>query len=68
MKKLLLFICIASMATSQAQVKKTTTTKKANTKMVFTPPKTVAPGLLKNAEDSFSYAIGLEGASYYKSQ
>lgn len=68
MKKLLLFVCIGAMATTQAQVKKTTTTKKTNSKVVSTPQKTVTPGLLKNSVDSFSYAIGLEGASYYKSQ
>jgi FKBP-type peptidyl-prolyl cis-trans isomerase FklB len=67
MKKILIIIC-ASVTVAQAQVKKTTTTKKATNKVVLTPPKTVSDALLKTSVDSFSYAIGLEGASYYKSQ
>ena len=60
MKKILIIICIISVTTAQAQVKKTTTTKIVTTK-------TTVP-VFKNAIDSFSYAIGVEGASYYKSQ
>lgn len=60
MKKILIIICIISITTAQAQVKKTTTTKTVSTK-------TIVP-VFKNAIDSFSYAIGVEGASYYKSQ
>ncbi len=60
MKKTLIIICITSTAFVQAQVKKTTTNK---TVVV----KSTAP-LFKNSIDSFSYAIGLEGASYYRSQ
>lgn len=59
MKKILLIICIATLSTAQAQVKKATTKT--------TTTKTSSP-VFKNAMDSFSYAIGLEGASYYKSQ
>lgn len=58
MKKILLVICITTISIAQAQVKKTA---------VKSTLKTATP-LLKNATDSFSYAIGLEGASYYKSQ
>ena len=60
MKKILSIICITSVTTAYAQVKKTTTTKTVSTK-------TTVP-VFKNSVDSFSYAIGLEGASYYKSQ
>lgn len=66
MKKILIIIC-ALIAVAQAQVKKTTTKKTAD-KIVFTPPKIISDSGLKNSVDSFSYAIGLEGASYYKSQ
>lgn len=60
MKKILI-ICIASVSVAQAQVKKTTTAKSSTTTKTSTP-------VFKNSVDSFSYAIGLEGASYYKSQ
>ena len=60
MKKILLISCICIAAISQAQVKKTTTTKTV-------PAKTVAP-VLKNSLDSFSYAMGVQGANYYKAQ
>jgi FKBP-type peptidyl-prolyl cis-trans isomerase FklB len=60
MKKSIIIICIAMASVAQAQVKKTTTTKPTVTK-------TSAP-IFKSSIDSFSYAIGLEGASYYKSQ
>ena len=60
MKKILLIICIISVTTANAQVKKTTTKKTVTTK-------TAVP-FFKNSVDSFSYAIGVEGASYYKSQ
>ena len=59
MKKILI-ICIATITVAHAQVKKTVTKKTVATKAT-TP-------VFKNATDSFSYAIGLEGASYYKSQ
>src|SRR5215212_330748 len=65
--KTILIICIGIITVAQAQVKKTTTKKTAD-KMVFTPPKVISTTVLKNATDSFSYAIGLEGASYYQSQ
>ncbi len=60
MKNLFIIICIASTIGVKAQVKKTTTNKVVATK-------TASP-LLKNSIDSFSYAIGFEGASYYKLQ
>jgi len=66
MKKILVIICV-SVTAAQAQVKKTTT-KKATEKIVFAPPKVTTSPILKTSIDSFSYAIGLEGASYYKSQ
>ncbi|MDB5222863.1 MAG: hypothetical protein JWN83_1530 [Chitinophagaceae bacterium] len=59
MKKILI-ICIASITVAQAQVKKPVP-KKAVTTTVIAP-------VFKNSIDSFSYAIGLEGASYYRSQ
>ena len=59
MKKILIIICITSVTTAYAQVKKTATKK--NVSPTTTP-------VFKNSVDSFSYAIGLEGASYYKSQ
>lgn len=68
MKKILIIICAALITVAQAQTKKTTTTKKTTGKIVFTPPKIISSPLLKTALDTFSYAIGLEGASYYKSQ
>lgn len=58
MKKILMIICIGSVTLANAQVKKPV--PKVATKAV-TP-------VLKNSTDSFSYAIGMEGASYYKSQ
>lgn len=60
MKKILIIICIVSVSAAHAQVKKTITKKPVITKAT-TP-------VFKNSIDSFSYAIGLEGASYYKSQ
>ncbi|MGI8583632.1 MAG: FKBP-type peptidyl-prolyl cis-trans isomerase [Chitinophagaceae bacterium] len=60
MKKILIIICVIPVAAVQAQVKKTTTKQTVSTKP--TVP------VFKNSIDSFSYAIGLEGASYYKSQ
>lgn len=60
MKKILTIICITSVTFANAQVKKTVTKKTVALK-TSTP-------FFKNSTDSFSYAIGLEGASYYKSQ
>ena len=60
MKKIFIIICITSSAIAHAQVKKNVAAKTLSTK-------TVTP-VFKNSVDSFSYAIGLEGASYYKSQ
>lgn len=60
MKKILFIFCIGMVTISQAQVKKPVAKKPA----VGKP----SPSIFKNSIDSFSYAIGLEGASYYKSQ
>jgi FKBP-type peptidyl-prolyl cis-trans isomerase len=57
---LILIICIASTVIAQAQVKKPITKKATVTK--------ASTAIFKNSTDSFSYAIGLEGAAYYKSQ
>ncbi|MEJ7821631.1 MAG: FKBP-type peptidyl-prolyl cis-trans isomerase [Chitinophagaceae bacterium] len=57
---LILIICIASTVIAQAQVKKPITKKATVTK--------ASTSIFKNSTDSFSYAIGLEGAAYYKSQ
>jgi len=57
---LILIICIASTVICQAQVKKPVTKKAPVTK--------ASTSIFKNSTDSFSYAIGLEGAAYYKSQ
>jgi len=57
---LILIIYIASTAIAQAQVKKPITKKATVTK--------ASTSIFKNSTDSFSYAIGLEGAAYYKSQ
>ena len=65
MKKIVVFFAFVSVGTIQAQIKKTGTTKKiAGTIALKKPVSTV----LKTSIDSFSYAIGLEGASYYKNQ
>lgn len=59
MKNILMaaFLCVA--LSTIAQTKKPVPAKK---------PVTVVAPLLKNSTDSLSYAIGLEGASFYKSQ
>ncbi len=59
MKKILFIIFIISITTAQAQVKKTALKKTVSTTTAL---------VFKNSEDSFSYAIGVEGASYYKSK
>lgn len=64
MKKTLIVLSIFAVATVQAQTKKVTTTKKS----VATTSKSSSTIILKTALDSFSYAIGLEGAAYYKNQ
>ncbi len=61
MKNFILFsICIVSTLNAQSQVKKPVTKKTTVTQ--------TSTSIFKNATDSFSYAIGLEGAAYYKSQ
>jgi FKBP-type peptidyl-prolyl cis-trans isomerase FklB len=69
MKKFLLIICISAVTVAQAQVKKTVVNKTATTKTTSTKTITkISSPVFKNSTDSFSYAIGLEGAAYYKSQ
>ena len=64
MKKTLIICFVAVTFASQAQ------TKKTPVKKVKTVTKTVSKSesAFKNSVDSFSYALGLEGAAYYKSQ
>jgi FKBP-type peptidyl-prolyl cis-trans isomerase len=61
MKNILIIIGVVITTFAQAQTKKSIPVKKT----VSTTP--TAP-VFKNSIDSFSYAIGVEGASYYKSQ
>ncbi|SRR5258706_788419 len=61
MKNILIIIGVVITTFVQAQTKKPVAIKKA----IVT--KQTAP-VFKNSIDSFSYAIGVEGASYYKSQ
>ncbi len=61
MKNILIIIGLLITSFVQAQAKKTVVTKKITDTKQATP-------VFKNSIDSFSYAIGLEGASYYKSQ
>ena len=61
MKNILIIIGVVITTFAQAQAKKPVAVKKA----IIT--KQTAP-VFKNSIDSFSYAIGIEGASYYKSQ
>jgi FKBP-type peptidyl-prolyl cis-trans isomerase len=64
--KRIFIIVIALISVAQAQVKKDTTGKKVlatKGKMVLKP---TAPKM--SADDSLSYALGLEGATYYNSQ
>ncbi|MEO6456477.1 MAG: FKBP-type peptidyl-prolyl cis-trans isomerase [Ginsengibacter sp.] len=61
MKKVLIIIGIGAVSLVNAQTKKTTTTKKSVTSTMSAP-------VFKNSLDSFSYAIGVQGASFYKSQ
>jgi FKBP-type peptidyl-prolyl cis-trans isomerase FklB len=66
MKKNLIIICIAFTSVAYAQTKKTTAVKKTTVKETATVDKNVPN--IKTSADSFSYAIGLQAASYYKSQ
>ena len=66
MKKILLALALFTAGLSQAQTKKAVTTKKTTTHL--TMPVTKSTVLLKTPLDSFSYAVGLEGAAYYKNQ
>jgi len=65
MKKTLIICFVAVSFASQAQTKKTPVKK--STTVTKTVSKPVSSSL-KNSVDSFSYALGLEGAAYYKSQ
>lgn len=59
---LVLLMILLAIATGQAQ------TKKAPVKKVSSKETTATGSIFKNSEDSVSYALGLEGASFYKSQ
>lgn len=61
MKKVLIIISILALANARAQTKKVTA-KKSVTSV------TTSSNIFKNSEDSVSYALGLEGASFYKNQ
>ena len=60
MKKVLMIISLFSIGAIHAQTKKTTVKKPAI--------KSTVPAGLKTPNDTLSYALGLEGASYYKSK
>ncbi|MEO6327503.1 MAG: FKBP-type peptidyl-prolyl cis-trans isomerase N-terminal domain-containing protein, partial [Ginsengibacter sp.] len=62
MKKGLIAICAGMALFGNAQTKKMVVTKKSVPAKV-----SITPGV-KNSLDSFSYAIGVQGASFYKSQ
>src|SRR5687768_18231937 len=66
MKKILIVICVTLTSLTYAQTKKTTTTKKTTVKE--TGPVNNNTPVIKTPMDSFSYAIGLQAASYYKAQ
>ena len=65
MKKIVVCITLISVGVVQAQVQKVTTTKKVTTAQSTKKP---ASPIIKTGMDSFSYALGLEGATYYKNQ
>lgn len=60
----IIIICIAIAVNVTAQTKKTSTIKNTNASKNF---RSSLP-TIKNSTDSFSYAIGFEAASYYKTQ
>jgi FKBP-type peptidyl-prolyl cis-trans isomerase FklB len=66
MKNILVIICIAVSSVTSAQTKKTTTVKKVPVNQATPAIKNAA--LIKNSADSFSYAIGMQAASFYKTQ
>jgi FKBP-type peptidyl-prolyl cis-trans isomerase FklB len=65
MKKTLALICMALALNTTAQTKKTTTSKQTTISKTNTA---TSASVFKNSTDSFSYAIALEAASYYKTQ
>ena len=64
MKNIVWIVALFSFAIANGQKKKVTTAKKTNNMVTL---KKSSP-VLMTPIDSFSYAIGLEGASYYKTQ
>jgi FKBP-type peptidyl-prolyl cis-trans isomerase FklB len=66
MRNILFIICIAISSATFAQTKKTTTVKKVSVNPVTPANKNAT--LIKSSADSFSYAIGLQAASFYKTQ
>jgi FKBP-type peptidyl-prolyl cis-trans isomerase FklB len=65
MKKTLIIMCVAISSATYAQTKKISTVKKATVKTVAPVNKSVA---VKSQADSLSYAIGVQVASFYKTQ
>jgi FKBP-type peptidyl-prolyl cis-trans isomerase FklB len=66
MKKTLIIISVFATTLTYAQTKKSTPVKKPPVKETTTVNKIVP--VIKTSVDSFSYAIGLQAASFYKSQ
>jgi FKBP-type peptidyl-prolyl cis-trans isomerase FklB len=66
MKKILIIICVVFTSLTYAQTKKITTEKKPTQGATTTVNKNIP--VILTSTDSFSYAIGLQAASYYKSQ
>src|SRR5690348_14419609 len=66
MKRTLVIIGISITSLTYAQTKKTVTVKKPVAKATSTTDKNLP--VIKSSTDSFSYAIGLQAASFYKTQ
>ena len=66
MNKTLLIVCVLLSANVRAQTKNTIQTKGTISKTKIKSNTLIS--VLKNATDSFSYAIGFEAATYYKTQ
>jgi FKBP-type peptidyl-prolyl cis-trans isomerase FklB len=66
MKKLLIIVCVVGTSLSYAQTKKPATVKMDPVKQTAPVNKNAVE--IKTPTDSFSYAIGLQAASFYKQQ
>lgn len=64
MKNILIIAGLVCLGSAHAQTKKTT----VKTPVKSATLKSTSVSVFKNQEDSVSYALGLEGASFYKSQ